>query len=119
VSALDRIAELHTARDADGNCRVCGIYVAWPCPTRRLCDEAGPENGVWQCLGQALTDRDAARADADRLAAAIVAYWSVDGHRNDEGGSRTTWDAAAFIEAKKLVAAALAAHDAARTKKGL
>jgi hypothetical protein len=69
-------------------------------------------------LAEAKAERDAARADADRLAAAIAAYWSVDGHRNDEDGSLATWDASAFIEAKKRVAAALAAHDAARTKEG-
>jgi len=107
-NALERIAELHTARDADGNCRVCGIYVAWPCPTRRLCDETTEH--VWAAtmlLNQEVemyrSERDAARADADRLAAALakaVAY---------PRGIPPDCD----------VSAALAAHDAARTGEGL
>lgn len=47
MNALDKIAELHARDDkpASGggiwvgeDCVVC--RVSWPCPTRRLCDEA-------------------------------------------------------------------------------
>jgi len=96
-NALERIAELHTARDANGNCRVCGIYVAYPCPTRRLCDEA-------------VADMDAARADADRLAAAARRY--LNAMCDDPGPDEE-------LDAGIMLVAALAAHDAARTKEGL
>lgn len=88
--ALDRIAELHEGdREPDPwCCDECGK--PWPCPTRRLCDEAAasPEYLHARCddaiasaerptvmlvdaLGAAVAERDAARADAERLAAAI------------------------------------------------
>lgn len=45
MNALDRIAALHTPNPLDPTrCEECvtaaGDYASWPCPTRRLCDEA-------------------------------------------------------------------------------
>ena len=106
MSALERIAELHIELISHGvtvpYCAQC--YWPWPCPTRRLCDERGAE---------ALTDRDAARADADRLAAAAVAYINAieaDTDDTEHEAVGVAWDA---------LDAALAAHDAARAKEGL
>jgi len=105
VSALERIAELHSGKD--GWCQGCSSK-EWPCPTRRLCDEAAREaacaDSATDALGVflrvAVDERAAARADADRLADAI---------RNDLFGS---------FGKTESTAAALAAHDDARTKEG-
>jgi len=106
-------------------CAECGYehdgdratFRAWPCPTRRLCDEAAKHHAEWGCneCGEAFkrgaeAGRDhasdecvmaemAARADADRLAAAMRAAMAGKPHTK-------------FSEL-------LAAHDAARTKEGL
>ena len=109
MSALERIAELHRPVHEGkwaGRCKTC--HLQWPCPTRRLVDEAADDGALivesW-CVSCAKSEaqRDLARADADRLAAALrwlesEAYW--------ESGNGDIY-------------AALAAHDATRTEEGL
>ena len=146
MSALERIAELHTAQTRKAvditpyvvGCAQC--FKPWPCPTRRLCDEAAQHHADWGCdecseafKRGAEAGRDhvsdecvmaemAARADADRLAAAVRVLLVVqtklrektldsDGVARFEGFTWTT--------AFDALCAALAAHDAARTKEGL
>jgi len=97
VSALDRIAELHYKRfrrdpRVEPVCGACGV--PWPCPTRRLCGEAG--------------------ADADRLAAIVR---EADSLLNILAGTMDYHRTATRIRDEGR--AALAAHDAARTKEGL
>ena len=91
MNALERIAELHSeiSRAHIGLPSICDACEHdWPCPTRRLCDEAAQHHAEWGCdeCGEAFkrgaeAGRDhasdecvmaemAARADADRLAAA-------------------------------------------------
>ena len=119
MSALERIAELHTAQTRKAvditpyvvGCAQC--FKPWPCPTRRLCDEGGAERdkiahylaGVIEGIEAA---RDAARADADRLAEAAETFLRMEYRR---GGIP-------YEGARASLRAALAAHDAARTKEG-
>jgi len=107
VSALERIAELHRQRvstwDGSRFCNECSHDCA--CPTRRLCDEAEPltlgdvERMGWNVAERLGEDVREARADADRLAAAMRAAMAGKPHTK-------------FSEL-------LAAHDAARAKEGL
>ena len=132
MSALERIAELHReiSRSHIGLPSICDACEHdWPCPTRRLCDEAAQHHAEWGCdeCGEAFkrgaeAGRDhasdecvmaemAARADADRLAAALE---HVADHRTHEG-------VPSYLACPRCVEAihsALAAHDAARTKEG-
>ena len=115
MSALERIAELHTAQTRKAvditpyvvGCAQC--FKPWPCPTRRLCDEGGAERdkiahylaGVIEGIEAA---RDAACADADRLAAAV--------------NFAIAHSAGMYPGALDYLRQASAAHDATRAKEG-
>jgi len=106
TTALERIAELHTyVAPRFDRCRVC--MEPWPCPTRRLCDDAEQAGDVWLRFAEALAERDAARADAERWLALVRAcretLWTI----NLDGTEY--WQAG---EQVKVIDAALAAHDA-------
>ena len=109
MSALERIAELHTAQTRKAvditpyvvGCAQC--FKPWPCPTRRLCDEAAQHHADWGC-DECVMAEMAARADADRLAAALRC-------------SRRAYPC--NCQQCNHAISALAAHDAARTKEGL
>jgi len=115
MSALERIAELHgdpVTMSGSGQvcCPACGDE--WPCPTRRLCDEYRREriDGMKrQDFDELADERDAARADADRLAEAAETFLRMEYRR---GGIP-------YEGARASLRAALAAHDATRAKEGL
>lgn len=99
MNAIDKIAELHQAighmRPICSECRI-----AWPCPTRKLCDEADditePLLPFQEALDDLTADRDRWKADADRLAAVVRRMFRSDVHWKDA----------------EVAQAALAAHDA-------
>jgi hypothetical protein len=111
VSALERIAELHSDVGDLGTCAECGDV--WPCPTRRLVTEDAVGGGTadkpltlgdvermgWNVAERLADDVREARADADRLAEAMRA--AVAGRSHEK------------------FSVVLAAYDAARTKEGL
>jgi hypothetical protein len=74
--------------------------MAWPCPTRRLCDEADEGPSPWKAAINMALDRDRWRADAERLAAA--ARRVSDDYRSVARGTSGIND----------LCSALAAHDA-------
>ena len=115
MSALERIAELHYKRfrrdpRVEPVCGACGV--PWPCPTRRLCDEAAREaacaDSATDALGVflrvAVDERAAARADADRLADAV--------------NFAIAHSAGMYPGALDYLRQASAAHDATRAKEG-
>jgi len=94
VSALERIAELHTQCNDEGCTDCAECHDAWPCPTRRLCDEA-----------------DVVGAARQQVLDAVLAWLN-----GANLGVKTQEDYLFDIEGCYREYAALAAHDAARAE---
>lgn len=123
MSALDEIAELHSEIDRShlwlpSICDAC--EQDWPCPTRRLCDEAlGNLIGCAACTA----DRDRWKADADRLAAKLGKVAVVAARTRVEwalyvAGDEATAEADIDCAFDDLDAALSAAHDALVQEEG-